>query len=96
VTVATSDKADTELRRILDGLGEDELVEVLVYPAGGTDDLLGYLSRRRDTGDIEFNVLELAGCIALRAGRGTVNEVATRSDVARVTINPTFTINVES
>lgn len=87
------DRADPELRQALDRLGENETVEVLVYPAGGTDQLLAYLAPKRDTGDLEFNVLELAGSIVLRARRGIINEVAARSDVARVTLNPRFTIN---
>jgi hypothetical protein len=91
--VGNGDKADPDLRQTLERLGENETVEVLVYPAGGTDELLAYLTRRRDTGDLEFNVLELAGSIVLRARRGIINEVAARSDVARVTLNPRFTTN---
>lgn len=87
------DKADSDLRQTLDRLGENETVEVLVYPAGGPDELLAYLTSRRDTGDLEFNVLELAGSIVLRARRRIINEVAARSDVARVTLNPRFTTN---
>jgi hypothetical protein len=93
LTVGIGDRADPELRKALDRLGEHEMVEVLVYPAGGTDDLLSYLAPKRDTGDLEFNVLQLAGSIVLRARRGIINEVAARSDVARVTPNPRFTTN---
>ena len=91
--MGTSDKADPDLRRTLDRLGKDETLEVLVYPASGTEELVAYLAARRDTDDLQFNLLELANCIALRAPRSTIDEVLARSDVARVTINPTFTAN---
>jgi hypothetical protein len=91
--VGTSDKADPNLRRTLDQLEENDTVEVLVYPAGGTEGLLAYLTSGRDAGDLQFNVLDLAGCIALRARRTTIDELIARDDVARVTINPTFTAN---
>ena len=91
--MGVGDRADHDLRQKLDRLGADETVEVLVYPAGGTDELLAYLAARRDTSDLEFNVLEMAGSIVLRAPRGIINEVAARSDVARVTLNPRFTTN---
>jgi hypothetical protein len=91
--VGTSDKADPDLRRTLDRLGKDETLEVLVYPTADTEQLVAYLATRRDTGDLQFNLLELANCIALRAPRATIDEVLARSDVARVTINPTFTAN---
>lgn len=93
LTVGIDDKAEPDLRQALDQLGENETLEVLVYPAGGTDDLLAYLSAKRNTGSLQFNVLELAGCIALRADGSIINEVAARRDVARVMLNRTFTTN---
>jgi hypothetical protein len=91
--VGIDDKAEPDLRQALDRLGENETLEVLVYPAGGTDDLLAYLSAKRNTGSLQFNVLQLAGCIALNAGGSIINEVAARRDVARVMLNRTFTTN---
>lgn len=87
------DKAEPALRGALDRAGENEMLEVLVYPAGNTEGLRAYLASERHTVDLEFNVLELAGCIALRARRPIIDEVLARSDVARVTLNPTFTTN---
>ncbi len=92
--MGTHDKAEPALREALDRLGENDMLEVLVYPAGSADGLHAYLASRRHAEDLEFNVLELAGCIALRARRSIIDEVLARSDdVARVTLNPTFTTN---
>jgi len=79
--VGIEDKAEPALREALDRLGENEMLEVLVYPAGSADGLRAYLASKRHAGDLEFNVLELAGCIALRARRGIIDEVLVRSDV---------------
>jgi hypothetical protein len=89
--VSISDRADFDLRQKLDRLTESDRVDVLVYPTGGTEELFAYLTSRQESGDLQFNVLDLAGCIALRARRDTINELAARSDIVRVAINPTFT-----
>ena len=68
----------------------DEPVEVLVHPAGDARALVEELRARRERGELEFNVLELAGVIALRAPGHVVDELAARDDVARNTVNPRF------
>ena len=68
----------------------DEPVEVLVHPAGDAGALVEELRSRSERGELEFNVLELAGVIALRARQRTVDELAARDDVARITVNPRF------
>ena len=90
------DKADPELRRTLDQLGDRDSIEVLVYPSGNPDDLVAHLADQREAGDLEFNVLALAECIAVRARRPTIDAIAGRVDVARVAVNPTFTTNTPS
>ena len=91
MTVGNGDKIDPTLRQALNRLAEEDTVEVLVYPAGSTDELTAYLAARRDAGDLEFNVLAMAGSIVLRARRGIIDELAARSDVVRITLNPRFT-----
>ena len=91
IDVDTGDKADPDLRETLDRLKGSDVVDVLVYPTGGTEDLFANLTTRQETGDLQFNVLELAGCIVVRAQRDMINELAVRNDVSRITINPTLT-----
>jgi hypothetical protein len=91
--VSAEQNVDPELRIALDRLSEGQTADVLVYPSGDSADLVAHLSLRRDRGDLDFAVLELAGCISLRADRTTIHDIAARDDVARVAINPTFTTN---
>jgi hypothetical protein len=82
-----------DLQSLLATLGEDQEADVLVYPTGSTQDLLRVLDEHRRAGRAEYNPLELAGCIALRARRSVIHQVARRSDVERVIANPTFFAN---
>lgn len=80
-----------DLQSLLATMGEDQKADVLVYPTGPTQDLLRALDEHRRAGRAEYNSLELAGCIALRAPRKVIYQLAQRSDVQRVIANPTFT-----
>jgi hypothetical protein len=80
-----------ELQSLLAAMGQEEEVDVLIYPSGPTQNLLLDLGEYEKTGRVEYNELELAGCIAVRAPKDVIMQLARRSDVQRIVENPTFT-----
>jgi hypothetical protein len=83
-------KIDAALGSLLDQLADQDDVEALVFPRAGGTTLQSFLTTESDQGTLEFNVLELAGCIAVRAKKRIILALAAREDVQRVTVNPTF------
>jgi hypothetical protein len=82
---------DPALREQLAQLPDSAELAVLVYPrASDSESLIAYLSKAKERGDAAFNLLALAGCIAVKARRPLLLELASRGDVASVTLNPTF------
>jgi hypothetical protein len=84
-------KLDEDLRTRLEGLGEDDTVDVLVHPGPSADagDLDAHLTALMAAGELRFNPLPLHGSIAVRAPCRLVFELAARDDVTRVTSMPT-------
>jgi hypothetical protein len=89
--VTDDSTAADELQSLLASMREDEEASVLVYPTGSTRDLLQDLDQHRKAGRADYNQLELAGCIAVRASKNVISQIARRNDVERVIPNPTFT-----
>ncbi len=85
-------KISSELMDILDTLGDADEIDVLVYPSGVIgEELKNFLSQRQREGTLNFNILELANCIAVKGQKQTILEIANRDDVSRITANPRFT-----
>jgi len=82
------DKLDEGLRSALADAGDDEPVDVLVYPASSPAAVERYLADRQAGGSVRYNVLSLHGSIAVRARRPAILELATHPDVARITAMP--------
>jgi hypothetical protein len=84
-------KIDNELLRALERLGEQEETDVLVYPKRMGEDLKEFLAARKKEGLLDYNILHLANCIAIKARKNVLLQIASRDDVLRMTINPRFT-----
>jgi hypothetical protein len=82
------DKLDEALRSVLADAGDDEPVDVLVYPASSPAAVERYLADRQGGGWVRYNVLSLHGSIAVRARRPAILELAAHPDVARITTMP--------
>lgn len=83
-------KLDSDLRRALDDLRDEDELDVLVHPIRMGGSIESFLSEAKAAGGVDYNVLELAGCIALKAPKRVILDVARRDDVARVSANPRF------
>jgi hypothetical protein len=86
------DKLDDELLTLLDGLADDEVIDVLINPVSTPSDLERHLSALRAEG-VRHNVLRLHGTLAVRAPKRLIHDLAGRDDVARITAMPTATID---
>lgn len=83
-------KLDSALRQTLEGMKEGDEIDVLVHPTRISDSIKSFLSEAKNAGRLDYNVLELANCIALKASKDVIREVARRDDVARLSSNPRF------
>ncbi len=88
------DKMEPDLVDAVEQADAHDVIEVLVYPNGAVESLRDFLASKEGDGVSAFNVLELAGCVAVRARPDVITSIADRDDVHRVTVNPTFTTNV--
>ncbi len=86
-------KIDADLSAILSKLQDQESVEALVFPSAGTATLETFLKSKGEEGSLEFNILSMAGCVAVRSNRSVILELAKRDDVQRIAANPKFTAN---
>lgn len=87
----SSSKLDDDLTQALQALPVDGQIEVLVHPRGVIGELEDYLASVKAAGDLEFNVLELAHCVVVRASATAVQNIAARDDVEKVTLQPRVT-----
>jgi hypothetical protein len=85
-------KIDKELIGTLDRLGDEDRLDVLVYPKQMGEEFERFLQARKTEGYLEYNILKLANCIVVNAPKKVILEIAARDDVSRITINPRFTI----
>ena len=85
-------KIDQELRQALDRLADTDEIEVLLYPKqmGGT--IEEFLLAKKGEGLLDYNVLQLANCIVIKAQKKVILEIANRDDVSRIAVNPRFTV----
>ena len=84
-------KIDTALQQALDTLAHDDVSDALIYPERLDKDLLAFLAQRKAEGVLQYNVLHLAHCIAVKAPKNVLLAIAARRDVTRLSANPRFT-----
>lgn len=86
-------KIDKALMLALDKLTDEEEIYALLYPKQMGENLKKFLMSRKNEGKLDYNILEIANCIAVKAGKRVILAIAAREDVARVTIQPKLTTN---
>jgi hypothetical protein len=84
---------DLNLASALAALGPDEAAEALVYPGPqGLTPLGAHLQDLQGRGQaLQFNLLTLAGCAAVRAPKGVLTTLAASPLVSRMSGNARFT-----
>ncbi len=83
-------KLENALRQSLDGMADEDDIDVLLYPTRMGAPIEDFLSEAKGAGRLDYNVLKLAGCIALKAPKKLILEIARRDDVSRLSANPRF------
>lgn len=86
-------KIDLDLMQKLDALAGEEQIEALVHPMRMGENLSNFLTRAKSEGELDYNILEIANCIAVRASKTVILKIAARDDVSQVTSQPRFTTN---
>ena len=82
---------DPNLASALAALGPDEAIEAIVYPGpSGLTPLGAHLKELQGRGALQFNLLTLAGCAAVRAPKGVLTTLAASPLVARMVGNARF------
>lgn len=84
-------KIDKALMQELEKLAEEEEIDVLLYPKEMSEDFKGFLVTKKNEGLLDYNILQLANCVVIKARKRIILEIAGRHDVARTTIHPKFT-----
>lgn len=84
-------KLEAALRSSLDALADEEEIDVLVHPTRMGAPIERFLAEAKRAGQVDYNVLKLAGCIAVQAPKRLILQIAERDDVARLSANPRFT-----
>ena len=84
-------KIDRDLRQALDKLTDKEEIDVLLYPKEIGEGFKELLQSKKNEGLLDYNVLEIANCIVVKAPKKIILELAARNDVSRIAMNPTFT-----
>ena len=93
MTGERSSKIDRDLIRVLDRLTDTDEVEVLLYPKHVDKAFERLLQTKKSEGILDYNILKLANCVAIKAPKPIILELAARDDVSRVAVNPRFTVN---
>lgn len=86
-------KIDQALKQVLDKLADIDEIDVLLYPKQMGEPFENVLLTKKNEGLLDYNVLQLANCIVIKAQKKVILELAARNDVDRVAINPRFTVN---
>ncbi len=86
-------KIDEDLKRQLKELGDDEQIDVLLHPGRMEGNLKRFLMSGKNEGELDYNILEIANCIAVKSTKKVILEIAARDDVGQVTIQPTLSTN---
>lgn len=81
---------DPNLASAIAGLGPDEAVEAIVYPGpSGLTPLAAQLTELQGRG-LQFNLLTLAGCAAVRAPKSVLTTLAASPLVSKMVGNARF------
>ena len=86
-------KIDEDLMQRLDALTDEEQIDALLHPKRMGEDLKEFLMSEKNEGQLDYNILHIANCIAVKASKKVILEIAAREDVARVTVQPRLTTN---
>ena len=86
-------KIDQDLMRALDKLADTDEIDVLLYPKQMGEDFERFLLTKKNQGMLDYNILQLANCVVIKAPKKVIQEIAARNDVSRITMNPRFTIH---
>lgn len=86
-------KIDEDLMQKLDALADEEQIEALVHPTRMGENLSNFLTSAKSEGELDYNILEIANCIAVRASKTVILEIAAREDVSQVTSQPRLATN---
>lgn len=84
-------KLDDGLRQVLENLSNEEEIDVLLFPKQMGDELRKFLIEGKNDSKLDFNILKIANCIAVKAPKAVIMNLATREDVDRITAQPKFT-----
>lgn len=86
-------KIDKDLIQVLDKLTDKDQIDVLLYPKQTGEEFETFLLTKKKEGVLDYNVLQIANCVVIKATKGLIWEIAARDDVFRITINPRFTVH---
>jgi hypothetical protein len=83
-------KITPELQQTLDSLTNSEEIDVLLYPKQLGGKIEAFLQAHKEAGQLKYNILQLAGCIVVKAPKKLILEIAKRDDVIQLMSNPKF------
>jgi len=86
-------KIDQPLQQALDGLMDQAEIDVLLYPTQMREEFKQFLQTKKNEGLLDYNILQMANCVVIKAPKKVILELADRDDVSRITINPKFTMH---
>jgi len=86
-------KIDQDLVHALDKLIEADEIDVLLYPKQISEDLETFLLANKNKGLLDYNILHIANCVAIKAPKKIILEIAARDDVSQLILNPRFTLH---
>ncbi len=86
-------KIEQELRQALEKLADTDEIDVLLYARRMGEDLERFLLTSKNEGLLDYNILQLANCIVVKAPKKVILEIAARDDVFRIASNPRFTVD---
>ncbi len=86
-------KIEKDLMLALDKLNDEEEIDALLFPKLMGESLKKFLMSSKNKGELDYNLLNIANCVAVKASKRVILEIADREDVARVTIQPKLTTN---
>ena len=83
-------KIDPDVMWSLERLGDQQEIDVLVYPTRFGGEFERFLQTRKHQGALDYNILQLANCVVVKASKQAILEIAARDDVAKISANPRF------
>lgn len=87
-------KFEPEFERKIISLGDNEFITALLQPRGYSADLRFFLKEQVEKGTLRsYRYLTLAHCLAVDANREFLQNMASRSDILKISSNPNFSQN---